>query len=147
MVSRSKTLPQQFAASTPVWNHFNSIRRSAQSLLRRFGRTTHARKKDQLAPRFASITGLAYRLYQKTRHDLADETNTVPLQVHLHELANALQAARNYFDTLRNGACRVGGNQEVETAIVDRLAKQLARAEEAFRLLQDQLDLGGRNER
>jgi len=73
---------------------------------------------------------------------LTDETDTVPLQVYLHELAEALQAADNYFATLQNGGRQAGGNQAGETAILDKLAKQLARAEKAFQRLRDQLHLG-----
>jgi hypothetical protein len=56
------------------------------------------------------------------------------LQLHLHELAEGLQAARYFLEILQNPAA-----QRIDATLIEKTTAQLHRAEEGFRHLRDRL--------
>jgi hypothetical protein len=56
------------------------------------------------------------------------------LQAHLHGLAEGLQAASYFIEILQNG-----GQQPIDTKLLEKTAGQLGRAQESFRHLRAHL--------
>jgi len=73
-------------------------------------------------------------------HEVAYETRAEPIELHLHELAEGLQAARNYLEALRHQVSQAGGTRMVEADVLEKIAQQFDRAQKGFRRLRDQLD-------
>lgn len=89
--------------------------------------------------RFEPITGLADKLYNTAGRDPPSENQTDSVQVHLHELAEGLQAVSSYFEAFQQRLREADDNQAVEPVAVQNMAQQLERVNEAFRRLRDQL--------